>query len=53
MVNCDYFIIFKIVFDATKEISGFWTEKIDTINPYVAPDYVDVDKFNEFEVTFL
>ncbi len=54
-VNCtfsnDYFIIFKIVFEENKEISGFWTEKIDTITPYVAPEYVDTSSFTEIEVT--
>ena len=54
-VNCtftdDYFIIFKIVFDENKEISGFWTEKIDTINPYVPPDYVNLSSFTEQEIT--
>jgi len=54
-INCtfsqDYYIIFKIVFEANKEISGFWTEKIDTTNPYVPPEYVDTNKFDEFEVT--
>ncbi len=54
-VNCtfsnDYFIIFKIVFDENKEISGFLTEKIDTITPYVAPEYVDTSSFIEIDVT--
>lgn len=54
-INCtftnDYFIIFKIVFDTNKEISGFWTEKIDTINSYVAPYYVDKNRFTEYEIT--
>jgi len=54
-INCtftnDYFIIFKIVFDENKEISGFWTEKIETINPYVAPEYVNVSSFTEYEIT--
>lgn len=54
-INCtftnDYFIIFKIVFDTNKEISGFWTEKIDTINSYVAPYYVNKNRFTEYEIT--
>ena len=54
-INCtftdNYFIIFKIVFDENKEISGFWTEKIDTINPYVPPEYVNISSFTEYEIT--
>ncbi len=54
-INCtfadDYYIIFKIVFDENNEISGFWTEKIDTINPYVPPDYVNISSFTEYEIT--
>lgn len=54
-VNCtftnDYFIIFKIVFEENKEISGFWTEKIETISAYTAPDYVNTSSFTEYEVT--
>ena len=53
-VNCtftnDYFIIFKIVFDNKKEISGFWTEKIETITAYSTPGYVDTTKFTETEL---
>ena len=53
-INCTfmkgYIIIFKIVFEQTKEISGFWTEKIDSINPYIEPNYVDTNKFTENEV---
>jgi len=54
-INCtftdNYFIIFKIVFDENKEISGFWTEKIDTINPYIPPYYVNISSFTEYEIT--
>ena len=54
-VNCtfssDYYIIFKIVFEHTKEISGFWTEKIQPINTYSTPDYVNTSNFTESEVT--
>ncbi len=54
-INCtfadDYYIIFKIVFDENNEISGFWTEKINTINPYVPPDYVNISSFTEYEIT--
>jgi len=53
-VNCtftnDYLIIFKIVFEDTKEISGFWTEKIESTTGYNAPGYVDTNKFSETEV---
>ena len=53
-VNCtfssNYFIIFKIVFDQTKEISGFWTEKIEPINTYSTPSYVDISNFTESEI---
>jgi len=54
-VNCtfsnDYYIIFKLVFDELKEISGFWTEKIEPISSYSAPDYADVNSFTEKEIT--
>jgi len=54
-VNCtftnDYYIIFKIVFEENKEISGFWTEKIETTTTYAAPSYVDTSKFSEIEIT--
>ena len=54
-VNCtfssDYYIIFKIVFEQNKEISGFWTEKIQPINTYSKPDYVNTLNFTESEVT--
>jgi len=54
-INCtfanDYYIIFKIVFENNNEISGFWTEKIDTITAYSAPEYVDITKFKENKVT--
>lgn len=54
-INCtfanDYYIIFKIVFEKNKEISGFWTEKISTIAAYSAPEYVDITEFKENKVT--
>lgn len=54
-VNCtftnDYYIIFKIVFEENKEISGFWTEKIETTSAYMAPDYVNTSSFTEYEIT--
>jgi len=53
-VNCsfsyNYYIVFKIVFEESKEISGFWTEKIEPIYPYSAPSYADITKFTESEV---
>ncbi|KYK33165.1 MAG: hypothetical protein AYK22_01255 [Thermoplasmatales archaeon SG8-52-3] len=52
--NCtfssNYYIIFKIVFDQTKEISGFWTEKIEPIKTYSTPSYVDISNFTDSEV---
>jgi esterase/lipase len=54
-VNCtftnDYYIIFKIVFEENKEISGFWTEKIETKIAYTIPDYVNTSSFKEYDVT--
>ena len=54
-VNCtfsnDHYIIFKIVFDDEKQISGFWTEKIESINSYSPPNYVEISYFSEFDVT--
>jgi len=54
-INCTfadgYVITFRIVFDDLKEISGFWTDKIETTNPYVAPSYVNISSFTESEVT--
>lgn len=54
-INCTfadgYVITFRIVFDNLKEISGFWTDKIETNNPYVAPDYVNTSNFTESEIT--
>ena len=54
-INCTfadrYVITFRLVFDDKKEISGFWTDKIEPINPYIAPGYVDTDSFNEYDVT--
>ncbi len=53
-VNCtfssNYYIIFKIVFEESKQISGFWTEKIEPIYSYSAPSYADVTSFSESEV---
>jgi esterase/lipase len=55
MINCTfaegYVITFRIVFDDLKEISGFWTDKIETINPYIAPEYVNLSSFTEFDIT--
>jgi len=52
--NCtftsNYYIVFKVVFDQTKEISGFWTEKIEPINTYSAPSYAEISSFTESEV---
>jgi uncharacterized protein len=52
--NCtftsNYYIIFKIVFEQTKEISGFWTEKIEPIITYSAPSYAELSNFTESEV---
>ena len=54
-INCTfadgYVITFRIVFDDLKEISGFWTDKIETISPYVAPSYANISSFTESEVT--
>ena len=54
-VNCTfsngYYIIFKIVFYDSKEIEGFWTERIDTIISYTKPDYVNTSSFSEYEIT--
>ena len=54
-VNCtfsnNYHIIFKIVFEQNKEISGFWTEKIEPIDSYSTPNYVNMSRFTESEVT--
>lgn len=49
--SSDYYIVFKLVFDDLKEISGFWTEKIEPINSYSTPIYADVTSFTESEVT--
>jgi len=54
-INCtfssNYYIIFKIVFEKSKEISGFWTEKIEQIYAYSAPSYSDITSFDEVEIT--
>jgi esterase/lipase len=54
-INCTftdgYVITFRIVFDGLNEISGFWTDKIETIKPYVTPEYVNTSSFTESEVT--
>ncbi len=54
-VNCtfssNYYIIFKLVFEESKQISGFWTEKIEPINSYSAPSYADIAYFTESEIT--
>jgi fermentation-respiration switch protein FrsA (DUF1100 family) len=54
-VNCtfssNYYITFKIVFEQNKEISGFWTEKIEPFNTYSTPSYADISSFTESEVT--
>jgi len=53
-VNCtfsnNYYIIFKIVFEKSKEISGFWTGKIEPIHAYSAPSYADTTSFYEEEI---
>jgi len=53
-VNCtfssNYYIIFKIVFEQTKEISGFWTEKIESLTTYSTPSYADISSFTESNV---
>jgi hypothetical protein len=49
--SSDYYIVFKIVFDDSKEISGFWTEKIEPIRSYSKPSYADISSFSESEVT--
>jgi dipeptidyl aminopeptidase/acylaminoacyl peptidase len=46
----DYYIIFKVVFDESQEITGFWTEKIEPISTYTAPSYADTESFTEAEV---
>jgi len=54
-VNCtfsnNYYIIFKLVFDESKQISGFWTEKIEPISTYSAPSYADITSFTESDIT--
>jgi esterase/lipase len=54
-VNCtfsnNYYIIFKVVFNDTALISGFWTEKIEPISTYSTPSYADVTSFIETEIT--
>jgi esterase/lipase len=49
--SSNYYIVFKIVFDASKEISGFWTEKIEPIISYTTPSYADISSFTESEIT--
>jgi hypothetical protein len=46
-----YVITFKLVFNASQEISGFWTENIESISSYVPPGYVNTSGFIEYEVT--
>lgn len=54
-INCTfadgYVITFRLVFNDSKQISGFWTDKIETISPYTAPGYVNTSSFTEYEVT--
>lgn len=53
-INCvfedGYVITFRLVFNNSKEIAGFWTDKIESINPYIPPDYVNTSVFTESEV---
>ena len=54
-VNCSfekgYIIVFRIVFDTQKNISGFWLDEIKTLNTYKAPEYVNNSKFTELNIT--
>ena len=54
-INCSfekgYIIVFRIVFDTQKNISGFWQDEIKTLNPYKAPEYVNNSKFTELNIT--
>jgi len=54
-INCTfadgYVITFRFVFNESKEISGFWVDNIETIQPYTTPDYVNTSNFTEIEIT--
>jgi len=53
-INCTfsdgYSITFRFVFNDSKKISGFWTDNIESISPYVPPNYVNTSSFTEYEV---
>ena len=46
-----YELTFRLVFNDSQEISGFWTENIESINSYIPPVYVNTSSFVEYEVT--
>ena len=47
----DYLLIFKIVFDDNKTISGFWVNDFISIADYKPPDYINKQNFTENEIT--
>ena len=47
----DYLLIFKIVFDDNKTISGFWINDFISIADYKPPDYINKQNFTENEIT--
>jgi dienelactone hydrolase len=47
----DYLLLFKIVFDEDKNISGFWVENIELLTEYNPPSYVNPENFTEINVS--
>jgi dienelactone hydrolase len=45
-----YLIIFKIVFDDNKNISGFWVNDVISISDYNPPDYINQNNFTEEDI---
>ena len=54
-VNCsfdnNYRLIFRIVFDADKNIAGFWQDNAILLSTYEAPNYVNAQNFSEMNLT--
>jgi len=54
-VNCtftnNYILIFRIVFDVEKNITGFWQDNAILLSTYNPPNYVNTDNFSEMNHT--
>jgi len=54
-VNCtfnnNYILIFRIVFDIEKNITGFWQDDAILLSTYHPPNYANTDNFSEMNLT--